>query len=191
MERGLWREKGVYAMPEIPQLPLGFKGPCRPKGARVKLGKMTLAEARPLLASQPDFAAQNGRFWVTETCAHYGAEAVFNAKFHCELSAIEYFWGSSKAHTRAHCDYTLAGLRVAVPKAMNSVSIETQRRHFAHVIRYMHAYRNGTLNCAQVEWCMRKYTSHRRVKVPTATLDDDFLTPNFLEDMPVALQSLA
>ena len=29
------------------------------------------------------------------------------------------------------------------------------------------------------------------VKVPTATLDDDFLTPNFLEDMPVALQSLA
>jgi len=107
-------------------------------------------------------------------------------KFHPELAAVEYTWGEAKRWTRRHCDYSLAGLRLEVPIALASVRISTIRRHFAHVERYMIAYAHPRrLTSTQVEWSMRKFTSHRRLKgSDVKALEQDFLTPQFFADMP-------
>jgi hypothetical protein len=95
------------------------------------------------------------------------------------------FWGCAKKYTRAHCDYSLEGLVQTVPLALASVSLCTIRRQFEHVARYMKAYRMNALSTSQVEWAMRKYTSHRRIKdADIALLEKEFLTPAFLQIVP-------
>ena len=143
---------------------------------------MLLPEARLLLSSQPDF--KNQKNWIEETCNKLGHLAIFGAKFHPELAAIEYFWGECKKYARRHCDYTLVNLRKVVPEALLSVSLYTIRRHFMHVKRYMKAYESDTLSNQQIEWAMRKYSSHRRAKEPPTTLEEDFLTEIFFLDCP-------
>jgi hypothetical protein len=148
---------------------------------------MLLAEAMELLSQQPDFAQQKN--WVAETCARHVHIAVFGAAFHPELAAMEYFWGQMKKHLRSHCDYSIETLRRELPVAIASVSMTTVRRYYAHVRRYMQAYASNNLSLAQIEWAMRKYSSHRRAKEPPADLDERFLTPAYFEDMPVKLKS--
>jgi len=54
---------------------------------------------------------------------------------------------------------------------------------------YMKAYSDGTLQPHQVEWAMKKYSSHRRLRerdpILDAERDSEFLTPNFMIGMPV------
>lgn len=125
---------------------------------------------------------------MTEIVESFGHIAIFNAKFHPELAPIEYFWGQMKKYLRCHCDYTMATLRTSLPTAIASVSLSTVRRHFAHVRRYMMAYSTGGLTLSQIEWAMRKYSSHRRAKEPPADLDDQFLTVAWFADMPAKLR---
>ena len=65
-----------------------------------------------------------------------------------------------------------------------SVSLTVIRRFYAHVRRYTSAYAQGKLSLAEIEWAMRKYTSHRRAKDPTADLDNQSLMPEWFCDMP-------
>jgi transposase len=74
---------------------------------------------RAVLSSQADFMAQKSR--LEEAVERAGHIAVFYPKFHCELNWIEYYWGAAKRYTRKHCTYTLNGLRVVVPEALESV----------------------------------------------------------------------
>ena len=97
------------------------------------------------------------------------------------------FWGECKRYTRANCDYSMEGLRATVPLALAAVTPATIHRHFEHVWRYMRAYQLGTLSNCQVEWAMRKYSSHRRAKEPSPTLDADFLSAAFLAEMPASI----
>ena len=180
LERGLWREKTTIYLP-CHSLPTGFQGPTCKEGQMATISRMKLPEAREILASQPDFIEQSKNNWVTETVGHI---AIFGAKFHPELAAIEYYWASCKRYTRANCDYTFEGLRRTVPEALHSVSLREIRRHFEHVIRYMKAYQHMNLTNAQIEWAMRKYTSHRRIKDSSPNLDEEFLTDRFFHDMP-------
>ena len=53
----------------------------------------------------------------------------------------------------------------------------------------MQAYARNNLSLAEIEWAMRKYSSHRRAKEPPAGLDEQFLTPAFFDDMPVKLKT--
>jgi hypothetical protein len=154
-----------------------------------KQEKMLLEEALALLASQPDFVEQQKHNWITETVEHYGHVAVFGPKFHPELAPIELFWGDTKKHLKARCDYTLPTLKLHLPQALASVPPAHFRRYFAHVARYMRAYADSKLSLAQIEWAMRKYTSHRRAKDAPADLDAQFLGSTWFADLPESLKT--
>ena len=53
------------------------------------------------------------------------------------------YWGASKRYAGKHCDYSFKGLQDVVPRALNSVPIETIRRYAWVAFRYMDAYRKG------------------------------------------------
>ena len=145
---------------------------------------MLLDEARELLNTQPDFVEQKKHNWIAETVEAYGHIAIFGPKFHPELAPIELFWAEMKRYLRHHCDYTLPTLKANIPLAIASVPVETFRRHFAHVARYMKAYATNTFSLEQIEWAMRKYTSHRRAVDPLPDLDARFLGADWFTDMP-------
>jgi hypothetical protein len=176
-ERGLFRAENKTMYLACHDLPPLYEGPTCQEGQQAVLKRMLLPEARALLASQPDFERQRTKNWITETVERHGCISIFGAKFHPELAPIEYFY------TRAHCDYTLEGLRETLPHALASVSLCEIRRQYEHVWRYMKAY-STELSLSQVEWAMRKYTLHRRVKLLNPHLDAEFLSDKFFEDMP-------
>ena len=121
--------------------------------------------------------------WITEVVESSGNITIFGPKFHPELAFIKYFWSQMKKYLRCRCDYSLESLRKLLPEAIVSVS-QTTIRYFAHVHRYMKAYSDDSLSLCQIEWAMRKYSSHRRAKEPPADLDTQFLTPKWFDDMP-------
>ena len=137
---------------------------------------------------QPDFVEQRLHNWIAETVESFGYVAIFGPKFHPELAHIELYWGEVKRYLRHRCDYSMETLRTNIPIALNSVPTATFRRHYAHVIRYMRAYSDNSLSLAQIEWAMRKYTSHRRAKEPTADLDARFLGKEWFTDLPESLR---
>ena len=47
----------------------------------------------------------------------------FLPKFHCELAPVECFWGYAKRNCRISCDYSIHGLRDAVPKYLSEVPL--------------------------------------------------------------------
>lgn len=79
-----------------------------------------------LLSVQADFAAEKSalQHLIEERKSWDGVLALrhlclFLPKFHCELNWIERLWGAAKQYTRAHCLYTLPGLRETVPIALS------------------------------------------------------------------------
>ena len=81
--------------------------------------------------------------------------------------------------------YSFTELEKIVPDAILSVSLETIRRLYNQCWRYIEAYHSGNLQPHQVEWALRKYTSHRRVKESNPLAEfPGFLTPDFLIDIP-------
>ena len=122
-----------------------------------------LGEARKVLSSKPDFPAR-GLCWAVENAEHL---IIFRPKFHPEFNFIEMFWGSCKAFTRKHCDYSWKTLQTTVPLALNSIPLSRIRRFARKSERYIDAYRfkdrNARLTPAQVEYAVKKYRSHRRI----------------------------
>ena len=149
---------------------------------------MKLDEARKLLTEQPDFKEQKEDCWLWETIHPTGHMMTFIPKFHPEFNFIERYWGQCKMYTRAHCDYSFKELEFVVPIALDSVSLRTIRRLYRHSLMYMKAYSDGTLQPHQVEWAMRKYSSHRRLRARDPNLeekrDNEFLTPTFMIGVP-------
>jgi hypothetical protein len=89
-------------------------------------------------------------------------------KFHCEFNWIERYWGAAKKYTRRNCNYTWDRLMETVPHALNSVSLSSMRKFARKSFRYMDAYRqqlNGDyLSPEHVEYCVKRYKSHRSVR---------------------------
>ena len=79
-----------------------------------------------LLEAQPDFGEQQSL--VQEAIEAAGHFSIFLPKFHCELNFIEYFWGAIKKYLCDHCNYTFTTLQENLPKALESVAVETIRK---------------------------------------------------------------
>jgi hypothetical protein len=127
---------------------------------------LKLPEARKLLQEQPDFLEQ--KEWLQETvCSHEDCIIDYYPKYHCEFNFIELYWGEAKRFSRRHCDYSFTGLQRVVPEALRSVSLALIRRYARKCFRYMDAYRpHGQgfhLSTKQVEYAMKRYSSHRRI----------------------------
>jgi hypothetical protein len=121
--------------------------------------------AKRLLEAQPDFREQCSL--VQEVIEAAGHLCIFLPKFHCELNFIEYFWGAVKKYLRDHCDYTFTTLQENLPKALNSVAVETIRKWEHRMWRWMEAY-DGGMGAREAQlhvqkFSSRKYKSHRRV----------------------------
>lgn len=147
LERGLWRVglgKSCAACTKEKD-----KDPCR-----------TSCCASRILELQPDFKAQ--RSLLVEIGEQEGQHVIFYPKFHCELNFIEMYWGASKRYTRKNCNYSFAALQKIVPKALDSVDIETVRRYAWMAFRYMDAYRQGLQGLA-ADQAVKQFKSHRRV----------------------------
>lgn len=148
LERGLWVDK----------LPMK----CRQEKCTV--GSVD-CYAKRLLDSQPDFKEQHSL--VQEVIEGAGHICIFLPKFHCELNFIEYFWGAVKRYLRENCDYTFVTLQENLPKALESVSVETIRKWEHRMWRWVDAYDGGMgARDAQLQvqkFSSRKYKSHRRI----------------------------
>ena len=77
---------------------------------------------------------------VIEAAGHF---CIFLLKFHCELNFIEYFWGAVKKYLCDHCDYTFATLQENLPKALESVAVETIRKWEHRMWHWLDAYDGG------------------------------------------------
>jgi hypothetical protein len=125
-----------------------------------------LAAAKELLSSQPDFKEQME--WVAETVTKEGHLLIYLPKFHCELNCIEHLWCSAKAFARKNCTYSFPALKLIVPQALESVTLETYRRQHQRCERHMHAYimrseSDTGLSFEQAQFAVKKYSSHRRI----------------------------
>ena len=158
LERGLWVDK------------LQMK--CH--GEKCAPGSVNCC-AKRLLNLQPDFQEQC--LLVQEVIEEGGHVCIFLPKFHCELNFIEYFWGAVKRYLQENCDYTFVTLQENLPKALESVSVETIWRWEHRMWRWVDAYDGGMgARDAQLhvqKFSSRKYKSHRRVPEGLAAQLDD------------------
>jgi hypothetical protein len=120
---------------------------------------------------------------------------LFLPKFHCEMNAIERYWGATKKYLRRHCSYSLPGLRAMLPVAL-SQSLEDlpqesrssadlpvspllkMRRWFRISWQYAAEYRKGSA-CAEVVSALaaqrskrHRDTSVRRARQAEAAMED-------------------
>lgn len=116
------------------------------------------------LANQPDFLEQECQIMAIVKAA--GHLCLFLPKYHCELNIIEFFWGKTKNHTRECCDFTLEGLDREIEVGQGKVRIETIRRWYHRMMRWLDAYETGAgavVAQEQVQaFSSKKYKSHRR-----------------------------
>lgn len=72
------------------------------------------------------------------------------------------FWGAAKRYTRTNCEYSLRKLIEILPKAFDSISLETIRAFARLSFRWMDAYRHGLTGKA-AKYAVKKYKSHRSI----------------------------
>lgn len=112
--------------------------------------KLNFQEQRPLIQE------------IIEAARH---TCIFLPKFHCELNFIEFFWGRVKKYLHDNCDSSFESLKTNMPKALESVQVNTVWlwEHYMH--RWIEAYRSGLpTKEAQLQvqqFSSMKYKSHR------------------------------
>ena len=118
----VWEEK-VQRMVFNVGVPKGLIQVLKERG-RYRNG-MKLNEMRAEISRHPDF--KNEKTKIEHFLNGKGYGCIFLPKFHCELNAIERCWGQAKRYTRAHCNYTIAGLRKNVPHGLDYVTVDNIR----------------------------------------------------------------
>ena len=158
-ERGLWRDK--------------LRLDC---GGSIIHPQNNYCCARHVLGAETDFQAQVSL--LEQTIIDAGHRVLFYPKFHCELNAIEYFWGAAKRYSRENWDYSFTSLRTTIPAALQSVPSTTIWRFFQKTERMMEYYRQGIQygsqdfkdhECEYKKLKTHVYKSHRRVGTERST----------------------
>ena len=94
-----------------------------------------------ILELQPDFQQQKS--FVQEVIEAAGHLCIILLKFHCELNFIKFFWGAIKKYLRDNCDYTFDTLKENMPKALESMQLQTIQWWEHRMYQWMDAYRAG------------------------------------------------
>ena len=123
--------------PKYPNMPKGIKAVLTECGLYQsnlcgKCARKCVSEDccnKQILEYQPDFQGQKSL--VQETIEAPGHLCLILPKFHYKLNFIEFFWGAVKKYLRDNCDYTFDTLKENMPKALESVSVQTIR-HWEH-----------------------------------------------------------
>ena len=110
---------------------------------------MKLDEMRAEISGYPDF--KNEKTKIEHFLNGNGYGCFFLPIFHCELNPIEKCWGQAKCYTRAHCNYTIAGLRKNVPQGLDCVTADNIRNYFRKSRHYMFAYLQGVSGGPELE----------------------------------------
>ena len=139
-----------------------------------------------MLSMQPDFMEECSALQhLCESLVTYAEMVqhrhlcIFLPKFHCELNWIERLWGAVKQYMRAHCLYTLPGLRETIRIALSQdssdvpahlvssselpvVPIHLQRRWARISRQYMKEYRKGADGSDAIQAVkLQRTTRHR------------------------------
>ena len=113
-----------------------------------------------ILQNHPDFRAQKSA--IEQLIVDRGHKCLFLPKFHCELNAIEMYWGYSKALFRQVTKATFKDGQREVIIALDSCKLDTMRRFCNRSYRFMDAYKQG-LSIKAAAWCVRKQKGHRAI----------------------------
>ena len=78
-------------------------------------------------------------------------------KFHCELNPTERVWAQSKKYAKAYSNYSIVSLRKNIIPALESVPLESIKKHFCKIRHYMFAYLEGIPGGSDLEKMVKKY----------------------------------
>lgn len=126
---------------------------------------MKKKDAVKVLAACKDFEDERGLYQaLIEKAGHL---FLFFPRFHCEFSAIEYYFSLAKQNARKNCDYTWAGLKKAIPLALDAIPLAHIRNCFVHCQENIKVYTEVKEDASyeEIEAKMKLYKSHRRVYV--------------------------
>lgn len=119
-----------------------------PKGLRVVLEErgvdtrgMNGEKMREVLGSHPDFKNEKSR--VERFLMDKQHIVYLLPKFHCELNPIERVWAQSKKYTKAYCNYSIVSLCKNIIPALESVPLESIKKHSRKIRHYMFGYLEG------------------------------------------------
>ena len=84
--------------------------------------KMKLEYMRKEISSHQDFL--NEKTKLDHFLHNHQQCCIMLPKFHCEFNPIEHCWGQSKRYTRVYTNYTFPNLRINIPLALDTVTIE-------------------------------------------------------------------
>ena len=104
----------------------GMKAVLEERGVNTE--RMKAEDMRMVLSFHDDFVKE--KTMVEKLITEKGHRCVYLPKFHCELNPIERVWGQAKVYSRAHTNFTLAGLRSIIDPALDSVSTDLMRKYF-------------------------------------------------------------
>src|ERR1700676_3840205 len=130
--------KGIKAVPSEQEL---YRAQLHGKCEKKCDPESTSCCTKRILELQPDFCAQKSL--IQETIEAAGHLCIFLPKFHWELNFIEFFCGTVKKYLRDNCDCTFDTLKENLPKALDSVPLDTIRRWEHQMYWWMEAYRTG------------------------------------------------
>jgi hypothetical protein len=149
-------------------------------------GRKSRQECAAALSQLPEFVAQ--KEWLAETAEGFSDttakfDIIFYPKFHCEFNFIERFWGFAKRLLEQDSDGKFQTMKKNLDQCLRNVPLDSIRKFALKSFRYMSAYRlGGQLTQAHIEYCVKQFKSHRRVRL---NFDD---WPSNLGS-PAALQS--
>ena len=118
-----------------------------------------------VLDNEPDYALQKP--WLEEEVLKLGHNFFLYPKYHCELNFIEMIWGYVKSYHRSRCEYSYKEMTSAETGLNNTLikvlPLAFVRKAFNRCCRYIDGYTNHNLSGPLLEFCVRKYKSHRRL----------------------------